>query len=165
MVSRISPNKSPIHCQRHQLQAHPICCSVAQLRDLATRCFWQPARRVAYENAPSGNRTRGISLATRYFTTKPTALAYTHTHSHTHKLALQTTNTASSRGHRALTAIDRPLACYYYRPLQVTAMSNQSTISLQPSTTVYDRFDTAAAQTTRHSRLLDLAEAPTPSHA
>lgn len=25
-------------------------------------------------NAPSGNRTRGISMATRYFTTKPTAL-------------------------------------------------------------------------------------------
>jgi hypothetical protein len=31
----------------------------------------------AKENAPSGNRTRGISLATRYFTTKPTALART----------------------------------------------------------------------------------------
>ena len=30
--------------------------------------------------APSGNRTRGISMATRYFTTKPTALGATCTH-------------------------------------------------------------------------------------
>jgi hypothetical protein len=29
---------------------------------------------VLKESAPSGNRTRGISMATRYFTTKPTAL-------------------------------------------------------------------------------------------
>ena len=40
------------------------------------------------ENAPSGNRTRGISLATRYFTTRPTALAhftFTHTPNHPHE--------------------------------------------------------------------------------
>lgn len=36
------------------------------------------------ESAPSGNRTRGISMATRYFTTKPTALGEHLPHANTY---------------------------------------------------------------------------------
>lgn len=53
-------------------------------------------RKKQKESAPSGNRTRGISLATRYFTTKPTARAekQTHTNKHilTHTIPLHTTH-------------------------------------------------------------------------
>lgn len=53
-------------------------------------------------DAPSGNRTRGISLATRYFTTKPTALRTTRTgrsSTHAEVTPPRTNNARHTRAH------------------------------------------------------------------
>ena len=76
-----------------------VCGRVGRVDGEATR-FTK-----AKEYAPSGNRTRGISMATRYFTTKPTALVTPTPNTQLHK---SPKNTTHHHTHKTTYTLPRP---------------------------------------------------------
>ena len=104
-------------------------------------------------SAPSGNRTRGISMATRYFTTKPTALcepkpseyhiANTPTYHDTKTQQLHQTRAHSHHHHIAQPLFTSPLFFFLASFLRVPLSDRH----LAPAAS-YVRFDTLPTTTT-----------------